>query len=117
MGHVHSPHKVADQLFFSLHLNQRLNSLQDKLLDIESESVLSFIACSPVPIQVKCSFLVATLWEICTPPVLTKAYESRYETRLDVAQEKLGVLIVFTIKGQSFTPELMIFIVVRILTT
>ena len=31
MGHIHSPHKVADQLLFSLDLNQTLDSLQDNL--------------------------------------------------------------------------------------
>ena len=46
MDHVHSPHKVADQLLFSLHLNQRLDSLQDELLSIETERVLSFLGLS-----------------------------------------------------------------------
>ena len=53
MDHVHSPHKVADQLLFSLHLNQRLDSLQDELLSIESERVLSFLGLSNTDSQQK----------------------------------------------------------------
>ncbi len=43
MGHVHSPHKIAEQLLFSLHLNHTLDSLQDNIASLESENVLSFL--------------------------------------------------------------------------
>ena len=46
MGHIHSPHKVADQLLFSIDLNQTLDSIQDDVLAIESERVLSFLSLS-----------------------------------------------------------------------
>ncbi len=46
MGHIHSPYKVADQLIFSLNLNQTLDCVQECLLTTEPESVLSFLNIS-----------------------------------------------------------------------
>lgn len=43
MGHVHSPHRIADQLLLSLHLNQKLDSLEDELLKTQPERALSFL--------------------------------------------------------------------------
>ena len=43
MGHIHSPHRIAEQLLFSLDLNQTLDTVQEDLLAIESENVLSFL--------------------------------------------------------------------------
>ncbi len=43
MGHIHSTHKIADQLLFSLNLNNTLDSLQDDIATLESERVLSFL--------------------------------------------------------------------------
>ena len=47
MSHVHSPYKIADQLAFSLHLTETLDSLQPNLMNMESENVLSFLGLSP----------------------------------------------------------------------
>ena len=41
---IHSKHKIADQLVFSIDVANTLGSLQDKLLQTESEQTLSFIA-------------------------------------------------------------------------
>ncbi len=46
MAHIHSPHKIADQLLFSLNLNQKLDSLHDQLLETESDEVLTFLGLS-----------------------------------------------------------------------
>lgn len=43
MGHVHSPHRIAHQLLFSIHLNQKLDSLEDELLNTQPEHALSFL--------------------------------------------------------------------------
>ena len=49
MSHIHSPHKIADQLLFSLHLNETLDSHQNSLLASESDQVLSFLGLSDMP--------------------------------------------------------------------
>lgn len=45
MGHVHSPNKIADKILFSIVLNQKLDSLQDKLL-VTTESDETFLGLS-----------------------------------------------------------------------
>lgn len=46
MGHIHSLNKIADQLLFSLNLNQRLDSLHNQLIETESDEVLAFLGLS-----------------------------------------------------------------------
>ncbi len=46
MGHVHSPNKIADQLLFSIVLDQTLNSVQHTLVTTESDEVLTFLGLS-----------------------------------------------------------------------
>lgn len=43
MGHVHSPHRIADQLLFSIHLSQKLDTLEKELLNTQPDSALSFL--------------------------------------------------------------------------
>ncbi len=45
MSHVHSPYRIADQILFSIHLSQTLDSVQEQLTDA-SDDVLSFLKLS-----------------------------------------------------------------------
>ena len=44
MGHAHATYRVAEQLLFSLNLNQSLDVAQDKLLKTETEKTLAFMS-------------------------------------------------------------------------